>query len=218
MFERRIYSPRTEPMALPSEDIEDAPGVPVCINETWVPHITGVLEVLAQPEYWLAADQQSAQAQVARLIAKLGREPGGCNVSLIPNNWHFMVDIGCFIFEGAYYSLPEYAHQTFYSQGYLGAYQVKVHGVQRDNTSLVVGGHISQVYVRAGTDTLVTVLTKDCAGSTLSYQQFTPYQECTEIVAGGDAHENVSEITVMSLDHPVCVTIPFRDNWTCGPL
>lgn len=76
---KRRYSPRTTApqLADPGSDLTDTPAFNICINEEWVPHITGALETLRWPDYWKNPDYYIDQ--VDQLIDFLnGQNQGNC--------------------------------------------------------------------------------------------------------------------------------------------
>lgn len=68
------FNPRQEPLPPPVSEVDDLPGVIVTINYAWIPHILGVLEVLAVPEAWdgTEAQQYLATQEIERLMNQLG--------------------------------------------------------------------------------------------------------------------------------------------------
>lgn len=52
------------------------PGVAVCINQEWLPHVLGALEVLTIPEYWDVPEDIIPEAE--KLMDLLAGDPGDC--------------------------------------------------------------------------------------------------------------------------------------------
>lgn len=67
------YSPRKNPLPIPTTGIFDAPYACVKINYSWVSHIIGVLEVLRDLDSWLGTDEQQDGAiqEIEKLLAML---------------------------------------------------------------------------------------------------------------------------------------------------
>lgn len=67
------YAPRTEPKPIPTTAWNDAPLSCLEVNDKWVSHILGALNVLDQPDAWIGDDDEvfAARQQVNEIMLSL---------------------------------------------------------------------------------------------------------------------------------------------------
>jgi len=84
------------------------PGVSVCINEEYIPHILGALEVLTVPEYW---DQpQDIIPQIEILMDRLAGDPDDCTDA--PTSWCGVYDFAADDYGSIFSGLAVFGHGT----------------------------------------------------------------------------------------------------------
>jgi len=78
------FDPLGKPHTIPSQDIFDEPVVNLCINSTWVGHLSGMIERLIYLDAWEGTDDEKYAAinQVYKLLGAMGKSEniGGCNM------------------------------------------------------------------------------------------------------------------------------------------
>lgn len=72
-LEERLFAPRKEPLPTPVEGIADSPYVCVQINQKWISHIMGALEVLNVDDAWIGTENEifNARQEVEKLMFAL---------------------------------------------------------------------------------------------------------------------------------------------------
>jgi len=68
-----LYAPRPRPTVIPDAAWNDEPTYCLTINDEWLSHLLGALEVLDQDDTWLGTDdeREAARAQVNEIMAAL---------------------------------------------------------------------------------------------------------------------------------------------------
>ena len=75
------FSPRHDKMPAPQAGIFDNPTRSVCVNEQWIPFVSGLLTVLETAQYW-EGDWERAEQEIIKLQAALAGSPDyGCGGS-----------------------------------------------------------------------------------------------------------------------------------------
>jgi len=78
------FDPLGKPHIIPAKGIFEEPVVNLCINSTWVGHLSGMIERLIYLDAWEGTDDEKYAAinQVYKLLGAMGREEniGGCNM------------------------------------------------------------------------------------------------------------------------------------------
>lgn len=78
---KRIYAPRPKPTIIPSARWDECPLFCIAVNDEWLSHIIGALDVLDQADTWKGTFEQiqDARNQVRELIAAfMGDDPMNC--------------------------------------------------------------------------------------------------------------------------------------------
>jgi hypothetical protein len=79
------FDPLGKPHIIPAKGIFEEPVVNLCINSTWVGHLSGMIERLIYLDAWEGTDDEKYAAinQVYKLLGAMGREEniGGCNMT-----------------------------------------------------------------------------------------------------------------------------------------